>query len=94
MNSPTGQMTWEESSLNGAWHWWASPMPVQVRPVAPYAVRMAKPGPNIRIPLSEGEAVALLGRVRPTKGMPRPGANPTKAKAKPKADRRTKRERL
>jgi hypothetical protein len=37
---------------------------------------------NLRIPLSEGEAVALLGRVKPTADMPRPGANPTKAKQK------------
>jgi hypothetical protein len=41
---------------------------------------MAKPGNNIRIPLSEWQAVALLGRVKPTAEMPRQGAHPMKAK--------------
>lgn len=41
---------------------------------------MPKPGDTIHIPLREAEAVALLGRVKPTADMPRPGANPTKAK--------------
>jgi hypothetical protein len=35
---------------------------------------------NIRIPLTEREAVTLLGRVKPTADMPRPGASPKKAK--------------
>jgi len=41
---------------------------------------MAKPGHNIHIPLRESEAVALLGRVKPTADMPRQGAHSTKAK--------------
>jgi len=44
---------------------------------------------NIRIPLSEGEAVALLGRVKPTADMPRPGAA---KKAKPRATAKRKRQ--
>jgi hypothetical protein len=32
------------------------------------------PGDKIHIPLSEREAVRLLGKVKPTKDMPRPGA--------------------
>ena len=44
---------------------------------------------NIRIPLREAEAVALLGRVKPTADMPRPGANPTKVKRAGKAKRKT-----
>jgi hypothetical protein len=39
---------------------------------------------NIRIPLSEEEAVTLLGRVKPTADMPRQGAHPTKANPKKK----------
>jgi hypothetical protein len=38
---------------------------------------------KIHIPLSEGEAVALLGRVKPTKDMPRQGAHAMKANPKP-----------
>jgi hypothetical protein len=45
---------------------------------------MPRTGHNIRIPLSEGEAVALLGRVKPTADMPRQGAHPTKGKKKAK----------
>jgi hypothetical protein len=37
---------------------------------------------NVRIPLAEGEAVALLGRVKPTAEMPRQGAHATKGKKK------------
>jgi hypothetical protein len=44
---------------------------------------------KIRIPLSEGDAVALLGRVKPTPEMPRQGAHVSKATPKKKA--RTKR---
>jgi hypothetical protein len=44
---------------------------------------MPKPGDNIRIPLSERDALAGLLAVRPTADMPRPGANPT-GKKKPK----------
>lgn len=47
---------------------------------------VAKPGNAIRIPLGETEALAGLLAVKPTAGMPRPGANPTgKKKAKKKA---------
>jgi hypothetical protein len=46
---------------------------------------------NIRIPLDQAEAVALLGRVKPTKDMPRQGAHPTKAKTKAAKKARTKR---
>jgi len=45
---------------------------------------MAKQGDTIHIPLSEDRAVALLGRVKPTVDMPRPGTHPTKRKAKAK----------
>jgi len=48
---------------------------------------MPKPGDTIRIPLSEDRAVALLGKVKPTADMPRPGTHPTKAKRKAKAKR-------
>jgi hypothetical protein len=40
---------------------------------------------KLRIPLSESEAVALLGRVKPTASMPRQGAHPAKAVKKPNA---------
>jgi len=43
---------------------------------------MAKPGNNIHIPLKEAEAVALIGRVKPTAEMPRQGAHPTKPQKK------------
>jgi len=45
---------------------------------------------NIHIPLREAEAVALLGRVKPTADMPRPGANPTKATAPKAKQKRTR----
>ena len=51
---------------------------------------MARPGHNIRIPLSEGEAVALLGKVKPTADMPRPGAHPTTKSKKKKSTSKTK----
>ena len=38
------------------------------------------PDKLIHIPLSEREAVSLLGRVKPTADMPRQGAHPMKAK--------------
>ena len=41
-----------------------------------------RPGDNIHIPLKESEALRLLLKVKPTDEMPRPGANPTKAKRK------------
>jgi len=40
---------------------------------------------NIRIPFRIDEAISLIGRVKPTKDMPRPGAR--KSKAKPKRKR-------
>lgn len=49
---------------------------------------MPKPGDTIHIPLTEDRAVALLGRVKPTADMPRPGAHPTKAKRKQRASRK------
>ena len=52
---------------------------------------MPKPGNTIHIPLREAEAVALLGRVKPTEDMPRQGAHAMKAKRKPKP--KTKRNR-
>jgi hypothetical protein len=42
------------------------------------------PGNKIHIPLDEREAVRLLGKVKPTADMPRPGASPTKPKQKRK----------
>jgi hypothetical protein len=47
-------------------------------------VDVAKPGDTIYIPLTEDRAVALLGRVKPTSDMPRPGAHSMKAKVKRK----------
>lgn len=47
-----------------------------------------RPGNKIHIPLSENEAVRLLGKVKPTKDMPGPGASPTKAKIKRKKTRK------
>ena len=41
-----------------------------------------RPDKLLHIPLSEREAVSLLGRVKPTADMPRQGAHPTKAKRK------------
>lgn len=52
-----------------------------------YDVIVAKPGHKIKIPLSESEALAGLLAVKPTAGMPRPGANPT---GKKKIQRRRK----
>jgi hypothetical protein len=48
---------------------------------------MPKQGDTIHIPLGEDRAVGLLGKVKPTKDMPRPGANPTKTKRKARAKR-------
>src|SRR5258708_5567085 len=45
-----------------------------------HTVDVAKQGDTIHIPLSEDRAVALLGRVKPTADMPRPGTHPAKAK--------------
>lgn len=42
------------------------------------------PGNKIHIPLSEREAVQLLGKVKPTADMPRPGASKPKKKARAK----------
>jgi hypothetical protein len=42
------------------------------------------PGKPIHIPLSEREAVRLLGKVKPTADMPRPGASGKKKPAKKK----------
>ena len=44
--------------------------------------RVPRPGNNVHIPLPEAEALRLLLRVKPTADMPRPGANPMKAKRK------------
>ena len=46
---------------------------------------MARQGDTIHIPLSEARSVALLGKVKPTEDMPRPGAHATKAKRKKRA---------
>jgi hypothetical protein len=43
---------------------------------------MANHETNIRIPLKTDEAIALISRVKPTKDMPRPGAQATEAKPK------------
>jgi hypothetical protein len=51
-------------------------------------LNMPKPGNTIHIPLPEGEAVALLGRVKPTADMPRQGAHAMKAKRKATAKRK------
>jgi len=45
---------------------------------------LPKPVTNIHIPLKTNEAIRLLGKVKPTKDMPRPGAQATKAKPKRK----------
>jgi hypothetical protein len=45
------------------------------------------PGNKIHIPLSEAEAVRLIGKVKPTADMPRPGAAKPKAKKKARAKR-------
>jgi hypothetical protein len=46
---------------------------------------MPHPGNRIHIPFSEREAVRLLGKVKPTADMPRPGASKQKANRKKKA---------
>ena len=46
---------------------------------------MPRQGSTVHIPLPEGEAVRLLGRVKPTAEMPRQGSHPTKTKTKTKA---------
>jgi hypothetical protein len=47
---------------------------------------------NIRIPLATDDALAVLLRVKPTKDMPRPGANPaTKKRAAKKTPARSPR---
>ena len=43
---------------------------------------MPRPGDTIHIPLKEEDAILAFMRVKPTADMPRPGANPTKAKRK------------
>jgi len=50
------------------------------------------PGNKIHIPLSEREAVRLLGKVKPTADMPRPGASKVKSTAK-KAKKKTAKKR-
>jgi hypothetical protein len=50
---------------------------------------VAKPETNIHIPLKTNEAIALIARVKPTKDMPRPGAQATKAKPAKRAKKRT-----
>ncbi len=40
---------------------------------------MPRPGNKIHIPLPEDEALRLLGKVKPTADMPRPGATGKKA---------------
>ena len=49
---------------------------------------MPHPGDNIHIPLKTDEALRLALKVKPTKDMPRPGANPTKPKMKRAKKRR------
>jgi hypothetical protein len=70
------------------------PVRVQIPPAAFSFHSMSKPshtegvphpGNKIHIPLPEREAVRLLGKVKPTADMPRPGAQGTKRK---KAQRR------
>jgi hypothetical protein len=41
-----------------------------------------RPGNNVHIPLKEEEAIRALFKVKPTKDMPRPGANPATKKKK------------
>jgi hypothetical protein len=40
---------------------------------------MSRPGDNVHIPLEESEALRLLLKVKPTVGMPRPGAHRPKS---------------
>jgi hypothetical protein len=46
------------------------------------------PGNKIHIPLTEREAVRLLGKVKPTADMPRPGASRKKKAAATKKKRK------
>ena len=50
--------------------------------------RVPNPGDKIKIPLSAREAVRLLGKVKPTADMPRPGASGKKKAAKPPIKKR------
>jgi hypothetical protein len=50
---------------------------------------VAKPETNIHIPLKTNEAIALIARVKPNATMPRPGAQATKAKPKPKRGKKS-----
>jgi hypothetical protein len=43
---------------------------------------MARPGDTIHIPLKTEDAILAFMKVKPTADMPRPGANPMKAKRK------------
>jgi hypothetical protein len=43
---------------------------------------MSRTGDNIRIPLKEEDAIRAFFKVKPTADMPRPGAQPMKAKRK------------
>lgn len=52
-------------------------------------VDLPHPGNAIHIPLPEAEALRLMLEVKPTADMPRPGANPTKAKRKRAKQRKT-----
>jgi hypothetical protein len=53
---------------------------------------VAHPGNKIHIPLSEREAIRLLGKVKPTADMPRPGAS-GKKKKEPIVSTKTRRKR-
>lgn len=44
--------------------------------------RVSRTADNIRIPLKEEDAIRAFFKVKPTAEMPRPGANPMKAKRK------------
>jgi hypothetical protein len=43
---------------------------------------MSRTADNIRIPLKTEDAILAFMKVKPTADMPRPGANPMKAKRK------------
>ena len=71
----------------------AKPLRVNSEPLGPlrctrlkgHTHYMPRPGDKIHIPLPEREAVRLLGKVKPTADMPRPGASKSKAyKKKPR----------
>jgi hypothetical protein len=51
---------------------------------------VAKPATNIHIPFRTDEAIALIARVKPDATMPRPGAQATKAKPKPKRGKKAR----